>query len=71
MDHLIHIPKDGERIDSLAWHYYGDAANMEPILRANPGLFGRLAAEAGPPIIIPIIEAPPPPPAPGLPPWRT
>ena len=70
MDHLLHTPKDGERIDSLAFYYYGDAAKLEPILRANPHLFGTLAVEAGPQIVIPIIEAPPTPPAPGLPPWR-
>jgi len=70
MDHLLHTPKDGERIDALAYKYYGDAAKIEPILRANPSLFGALATSAGPQIKIPIIEAPPPTPAPGAPPWR-
>jgi len=76
MDHLIHTPRDGERLDTIAHRYYGDAGRIEPILRANPHLFGRYATSAGEPgmpptpIKIPIIEEPDTPPAAGLPPWR-
>jgi len=82
MDHLIHLPKEGERLDTIAHRYYGDAAKIEPILRANPWLFGRYAipfrklAPNDPPlpptpVLIPIIEEPDTPPAAGLPPWRS
>jgi hypothetical protein len=70
MEHLLHQPKDGERIDTIADLYYGDPATMAPILRANPHLFGQYAASAGPPLVIPIIEEPDAPRAAGLPPWR-
>jgi phage tail protein X len=70
MDHLTHQPRDGERIDAIADFYYGDPAAMEPILRANPHLFGAYVAAAGPPLVIPIIEEPETPRAAGLPPWR-
>jgi len=70
MDHLLHTPKDFERIDNIAYHYYGDPALMGHILRANPHLFGRLTAMAGVPIKIPIIDPPEAKPTPGLPPWR-
>jgi phage tail protein X len=70
MDYLTHAPRDGERIDALAFHYYGDPAMMAPILAANPHLFGRYVTSAGPPLVIPLVEVPDAPPAPGLPPWR-
>jgi phage tail protein X len=70
MDHLVHQPSDGERIDALAHRYYGDPAAMAPILRANPHLFGKYKAFAGAPLVIPIIEEPDAPRAAGLPPWR-
>jgi phage tail protein X len=70
MEYLTHQPLDGERIDRLAYEYYGEASLIEPILRANPFLFGELVTAAGRPIKIPIIDPPDPPPQQGLPPWR-
>ena len=70
MEYLTHTPIDGERIDMLAHKYYGDPNQIEPILRANPILFGKLATTAGQNIIIPMIDPPPADPQIGLPPWR-
>jgi len=33
---LIHITRQGERWDAIAWQYYGDAHRYAPILAANP-----------------------------------
>ena len=70
MEHLTHHPREGERIDTIAHHYYGDAAQVGHILRANPILLGRLTALAGQPLKIPLIDPPPPEAQIGLPPWR-
>jgi phage tail protein X len=70
MEYLTHQPTDGQRIDSLADYYYGDPNLIEPILMANPHLFGQLVTAAGAALKIPIIEQPDPPPAAGMPPWR-
>jgi phage tail protein X len=69
MEYLNHRTIDGERLDTLAWNYYGDASQFGPILKANPGLYGKTVTSAGAPLRIPIIEQPPAPPRPGLPPW--
>jgi len=36
MAHLTHITKAGERWDTIAWQYYGDAYRYAPIIAANP-----------------------------------
>ena len=71
MEHLLHTPLDGERIDAIAYKYYGDPHLFEPILQANPHLYGKLEAAAGPPLKIPMIDPPAHPQQPGLPPWRS
>ena len=72
--YFTHVCEGGERWDTLAHVYYGNALRLAPILRANPDLVGR---EGGAPLIftkgtevrVPVLEdegalgVP-------LPPWR-
>ena len=69
-----HACEGGERWDTLAHVYYGDARRIEPILRANPDLVGRgggapLIFVRGTEVRVPVLEDEA---APGrvLPPWR-
>lgn len=68
MRYLAHISRQGERLDNLAHHYYGDAAGYERILDANTSLRGRVILPAGLAIRIPVINAAPPTIS-DLPPW--
>ncbi len=53
---ITHITSQGDRLDSLAWKYYGDATLFAPIVAAN---FGRGALTpvfpAGVTLVIPIL----------------
>lgn len=66
-----HISSDGDRLDLLAWHYYGDATAYEQIVRANPGLPIWPIYPQGVRILIPVVDAPAEPElsSEGLPPW--
>lgn len=52
---ITHITYAGERWDLLAFRYYGDPANYQPIIMANPLVPIESVFEAGVVIQIPII----------------
>ena len=54
--YLLHIAKAGERWDLLAWQYYGDPTDYNPIIMANPGLTIDPVFEAGMSIAVPILQ---------------
>ncbi|QRO34122.1 tail protein X [Chromobacterium violaceum] len=56
MEYLEHITRAGERWDTLAWEYYGDAALYGPIIDANPQLRILPALAAGLKLRIPVLE---------------
>lgn len=56
MEYLEHITSAGERWDTLAWEYYGDAAQMSPIIEANPQLRILPALSAGLVVRVPVLE---------------
>lgn len=71
MDYLEHITRAGDRWDLLAWHYYGDATLITPIIDANPHL--RILPSLGPglTLLIPVLESDDPElSAEDLPPWK-
>lgn len=71
MDYLEHITSAGERWDTLAWHYYGDAMLMGPIIAANPQLRILPTLSAGLVVRIPVLEDDDPALAEeDLPPWK-
>lgn len=71
MDYIEHITRAGERWDTLAWDYYGDATLMSPIIDANPQLRILPALAAGLVVRIPILEDDDPVLAvEDLPPWK-
>lgn len=37
-EYNLHLTKDGDRWDLLAWDHYGDAALFEDIMRENVGV---------------------------------
>lgn len=53
---LEHITSEGDRWDLLAWEYYGDASQYEPIIVANPEVMITPILTAGIRLLIPIIE---------------
>ncbi|EFV8928726.1 hypothetical protein F9879_04945 [Morganella morganii] len=54
---LEHITRDGERWDSLAWHYYGDPLGYSRIIAANPHVAITSVLPSGLLLLIPVIEA--------------
>ena len=61
---MTYHTKENERLDKLAWMYYGNPYFYEPILRANPvlmpvGTVPSTLVPAGIDIEIPIIVEPP------------
>lgn len=55
-EYIDHITSAGERWDTLAWHYYGDATQMSLIIDANPQLRILPALSAGLVVKIPVLE---------------
>jgi len=53
---LSHITTDGERWDSLAWTYYGDATLDSFIIMANPNVTIEPTLAAGIQLFIPIVQ---------------
>lgn len=53
---LEHITSEGDRWDLLAWEYYGDASQYEPIIAANPEVMITPILTTGIRLLIPIIE---------------
>lgn len=67
-----HLCVAGDRLDLLAWSYYGDACCLEPLLLANPELYRPqlpLALPAGLRLRIPYLEEVPASSSQGLTPW--
>lgn len=52
---ITHITVAGERWDSLAWQYYGDATLISPIIQTNPQAAIEAVFEGGLTIGIPLI----------------
>ncbi len=52
---ITHITVAGERWDSLAWHYYGDATLFGPLIQTNPQIPIEAVFEAGLVIGVPIL----------------
>jgi phage tail protein X len=67
---ITHLTVVGERWDSLAWIYYGDATLFSPIIMANPSIPVESVFEAGLAIGIPVLQVTPIAPD-SLPPWKT
>ena len=56
MQHFIpHLTVAGERWDTLAWKYYGDATLIGPIIQTNPQIAIEAVFEAGLNIGVPIL----------------
>lgn len=53
---LEHITTAGERWDTLAWRYYGDASLLSPIIEANPALDISITLASGQLILIPLLD---------------
>lgn len=54
-EYLTHQTLDGDRWDLLAYHYYGDATNMGPLLQANPDWASLNTLPAGLNLRVPIL----------------
>lgn len=71
MKALIHITRDGERWDTIAWRYWRDVAELPRLLAANPHLAARPTLPSGQRVVVPIIERREAAVSPArLPPWR-
>lgn len=56
--YLPHIVTEGQRWDSLAWQYYGDAYAYERLVAANPGIPLAPILPTGVTVLVPIVQAP-------------
>jgi phage tail protein X len=52
---IPHITTAGERWDTIAWKYYGDATLFGPIIQTNPQIEIEAVFEAGLNIGVPIL----------------
>jgi phage tail protein X len=52
---ILHLTTAGERWDTLAWKYYGDATLFGPIIQTNPQIAIEAVFEAGLNIGVPIL----------------
>jgi hypothetical protein len=52
---IPHITAAGERWDTLAWRYYGDATLFGPIIQTNPQIPVEAVFEAGLSIGVPLL----------------
>jgi phage tail protein X len=52
---ISHMTQSGERWDSLAWRYYGDATLYAPIIQANPAVPIEAVFEVGLSIAVPLL----------------
>lgn len=68
--YLRHVTGSGQRWDSLAYLYYGDALAYERIVAANPQIPIVPALPGGIVVLIPIIESPDVVASEELPPWK-
>lgn len=67
---LTHITKAGDRWDLLAWNYYGDPTNYNPIIDANPSVGISPILPAGTALAIPVLQQTTTQPTADLPPWK-
>jgi phage tail protein X len=51
---IPHVTAAGERWDTLAWRYYGDATLFGPIIQSNPQIPIEAVFEAGLNIGVPL-----------------
>ncbi len=54
--YILHITKAGERWDLLAWRYYGNPTDYNPIIMANPGVAIEPVFDAGISLAVPIVQ---------------
>ena len=52
MKALIHITRDGERWDAIAWRYYRNVAELPRLLAANPHLAARPTLPSGQRVVV-------------------
>jgi phage tail protein X len=52
---ITHVTAAGERWDSIAWQYYGDATLISPIIQTNPAIAIEAVFEAGLNIGVPLL----------------
>ena len=64
----IHITKEGDRWDLLAWTYYRDTSLMGLLIESNPHLPIVPVLPSGQKVLIPLIEKPAN--TKDLPPWK-
>ena len=69
-EHTLHITQKGDRWDSIAFKYMGDATNIKPIIDANPMVPLHTSMDAGIEIYIPIFDPQPLEDYNNLPPWK-
>jgi hypothetical protein len=70
MELVRHITDDGDRWDTLAYEYLGDAFNISPIIFANPMIPLYPKLPSGIVIYIPVFDPQPLIEFNNLPPWR-
>ncbi len=68
--YLTHVTRGTERWDLIAWRYYGDPTNFNPIIMANPAVPIVPVLDAGIVLAIPVLAASETATT-GLPPWAT
>ena len=72
-DCIEHQVLEGQRWDTLAWIYYGDATAYGRIIQANPALDITTHLEAGTMVLVPVLplaEVQQQIPQDSLPPWK-
>lgn len=55
-EYLLHTTSENDRWDLLAYHYYGDATLILPLLQANPSVASLALLPAGLKLVVPILE---------------
>lgn len=68
--YLNHLTKDGDRWDTLAWHYYGDVGQLPLLIEANPHIPVLEVLPGGLNLAIPVIESDVAAALEDLPPWK-
>ncbi len=66
---IVHVTNAGERWDTIAWNYYGNATQYSAIVMANPQVSISPTLPAGIQLIIPVIVQTVAP-VTSLPPWK-
>lgn len=54
-DCIEHLVLEGQRWDTLAWLYYGDATQYGRIVQANPALDITTHLQAGDTVLVPVL----------------